>query len=488
MLYVLIVDDEKISQNYIRGLIPWEEEGFHLYPPVYNGEEARKILDASPVDIVLLDVFMPGENGVSLSHYIVDHYPRIAIVAVSSHDDYDYVREILKKGAYDYILKHRLNEETLRSALRGIIAAKNGQPSKPEEEARERIKAWLFDGAALPFPPENAAIGVSVAKVPLEKLPEGSRNIVIPGIITLMENDPMDNTDNSGKIKVFFREPDFFVSCIRFSPGAGKQAVDFLSLCNSRNRGRIRQIYNLEYYSRDLPLLNPAAIPSQIRRLFVSFRETGFPSRDTGISLSVSHRKILTYLLKENNIAGTELILRSIFSSMDTNEQGAKLAVVRDLGNLFRDFAEERGIPAGFEDLMEWAGQRKPEECGQKFRELFRRLMDEDARDEDSYVRQARNFMLNHYTGNLNLEKTAGALNISPSYLSRVYKKETGRSFVDALNQIRVEAAKACLLEGMNLKTTAASCGFMYYNYFIKVFRDHTGITPAEFVHNLWKS
>jgi len=46
-----------------------------------------------------------------------------------------------------------------------------------------------------------------------------------------------------------------------------------------------------------------------------------------------------------------------------------------------------------------------------------------------------------------------------------------------------VEAAKACLLEGINLKTTAASCGFMYYNYFIKVFRDHTGLTPSEFVH-----
>jgi AraC-like DNA-binding protein len=49
--------------------------------------------------------------------------------------------------------------------------------------------------------------------------------------------------------------------------------------------------------------------------------------------------------------------------------------------------------------------------------------------------------------------------------LSRLYKKETGVSFVDCLNRVRVDAARACLLEGMNLKSAAARSGFRYYNY-----------------------
>jgi|GEM_PF-6682420 len=486
----MIVDDEPISQNYIRGLISWEEEGFSLYPPVYSGEEAREILASSPVDIVFLDVFMPGENGVVLSHYIVDHYPQIAIVAISSHDDYDYVREILKKGAYDYILKHRLNAETIRIALNGITARMKGSPVSAAEELHKRIRAWLFSGASFPFPAADTIIGVSAAKVSLEALPGSSREIIISGIISLLENDIPENDPvlNTVGIDIFYREPDFLILCARFSGDTPqKQVSDFLISRNQKNREKIKGVFNLEYYYKTLPFLDPAAIPSQIRRLLDSFPDSGNPSRNMGITLSVNNRKILTYLLKENNRAGTELILRSIFGTIDKMDQGAVLAVIKDVGAIFSDYTETEDISAQLEDLYRNAGDRLRQIADNNpvnylvsfFCQFIGGKADESA---DAYIRQAHNFMLNHYTENPGLEKTAAALNISPSYLSRLYKRTTGCSFVEALNQIRVEASKACLLEGMNLKSTAAICGFMYYNYFIKVFRDHTGITPSEFI------
>ena len=127
MFSVLIIDDELVSHEYIRSLIPWEAEGLNCRPPAYGGEDARRLMEESPADIVLLDMFMPGENGVELCRYILDKYPQTVILAVSSHDDYDYVREVLKYGAYDYILKHRLNEELLLSVLRDIVSRLNSR-------------------------------------------------------------------------------------------------------------------------------------------------------------------------------------------------------------------------------------------------------------------------------------------------------------------------------------------------------------------------
>jgi AraC-like DNA-binding protein/CheY-like chemotaxis protein len=482
MLRVMIVDDEPVSQNYIRGLIAWEAEGFFLFPPVYSGEEARKILDTSHVDMVLLDVSMPGENGVSVSRYIREYHPRIVMLAISSHDDYDYVREILKNGAYDYILKHRLNAETLHAALRAMAAILKGVPVPDREEKRERIQAWLFGGGTFPFLNSGGRTGISVARVPMESLPEESRAVVVPGIISLAEKNM-----GEAELTIAFREPDLFVICVHFHyPMPEKKIGELLTVMNQKNQSDVRLVYNLDYYYQNLLLQNPAAIPGQVRRLLESFPGADDFSAEPGITLSVFRRKMLTSFLTERNYAGTELVLHNIFSAMSAGDQGAKLAIVRDLSGLLRDFAKEGGLPTRFYWLTRWANNKPNGECEKRIREAYRQLTEklEKTGREDAYVRQARIYMLDHYTGNISLENTAAALNISPSYLSRVYKKETGRTFVDALTRIRVDAAKACLLEGMNLKSAASFCGFRYYNYFIKVFKDYTGITPSEFIHD----
>ena len=361
MYRVLIIDDEPVTHEYISSLVPWEKEGLKLCPPAYNGQDARRLMSEAPADIVLLDMFMPGENGVNLSRYIRDKYPGTVILAISSHDDYDYVRELLKNGAYDYILKHRLNEESLLAALRGIIAGFNGQGAVPESRTVKH------------------------------------QQIHQPG-----------------------------------------------------------------------PMKTPP--------------RPGSPVLGMGITLSVSRRKILNSLLEEGNRAGTELIIRNIFSSIK-NEAGM-LGAVHDLGKLLTDYLQEKGISADFSGLDEWTHEKSVVEIEQKMLEMLREFSDE-AQSGDSHIRQVRGYLLDHFSENINLENAAANLNLSPSYLSRLYRKETGVSFIEDLNRIRVDAAKACLLEGINLKSTAARCGFRYYNYFIKVFQDYAGLTPTEYIKNL---
>jgi YesN/AraC family two-component response regulator len=119
---ILLVDDELLAIQYLSGLIEWEKHGYHLAAIAHSAAEAKEILTREPIDIVIFDVYMPEENGVSLSAHIASNYPHIGMLALSSYDTYDYVRQILRNGAYDYILKHRITAAQLLSTLQAIEA------------------------------------------------------------------------------------------------------------------------------------------------------------------------------------------------------------------------------------------------------------------------------------------------------------------------------------------------------------------------------
>lgn len=119
---ILLVDDEVLAIQYIAGLVDWQANGYQICAIAHSVCEAKQMLQTMDINIVIFDVFMPEENGVQLSSYIAAHYPQIGMLALSSYDTYDYVREILKNGAHDYILKHRVTGDQLLSSLKAIEA------------------------------------------------------------------------------------------------------------------------------------------------------------------------------------------------------------------------------------------------------------------------------------------------------------------------------------------------------------------------------
>jgi two-component system response regulator YesN len=101
---------------------------------------------------------------------------------------------------------------------------------------------------------------------------------------------------------------------------------------------------------------------------------------------------------------------------------------------------------------------------------------------DNEYVEKAMLYLSKHYTENLSLEETANNVNISSAYLSRLFGKETGLSFTDHLNRIRVVHAQELLTDSrLNISETAYKVGFNNPKYFSQVFRRHTGCTPIGY-------
>ncbi|MFC0272871.1 response regulator [Metabacillus herbersteinensis] len=114
---ILIVDDEQLIRQGIKHYVQWEQEGFQIVGEASNGQEALELIELTKPHIVLTDIVMPIMDGEELTRIVKSKYPHIQIIILSSFGEFEYVRSTFQSGAVDYILKPKLDAETLLNVL-----------------------------------------------------------------------------------------------------------------------------------------------------------------------------------------------------------------------------------------------------------------------------------------------------------------------------------------------------------------------------------
>ena len=117
MRKALLADDDFLVRSYLKMLSSWEKAGFEITADVRDGEEALEVLKQEPVELVVTDIAMPLMDGIELIKEIKKNYPKVYVIVLSCHDEFDYVKKAMKEGADEYVLKNTLNEESLYTCL-----------------------------------------------------------------------------------------------------------------------------------------------------------------------------------------------------------------------------------------------------------------------------------------------------------------------------------------------------------------------------------
>jgi len=87
----------------------------------------------------------------------------------------------------------------------------------------------------------------------------------------------------------------------------------------------------------------------------------------------------------------------------------------------------------------------------------------------------------NYASKDFSLSGAAQALELSPAYLSHVFKQQTGDSFINTLNRVRMEHACKCLMDKeLSVSMVAGMCGYTDAGYFTRVFKKKFGVTPGQ--------
>jgi NarL family two-component system response regulator LiaR len=133
---VMVVDDHDMVRRGLATFLKVKED-LQLVGEARDGEEALRLCDEVRPDVVLMDVIMPRMGGAEATRRIRRRYPGVQIIALTSFQEHDLVREIVGAGAISYLLK----SVTVDELAEAIRAAHSGQATLAPEAVQALVQA-----------------------------------------------------------------------------------------------------------------------------------------------------------------------------------------------------------------------------------------------------------------------------------------------------------------------------------------------------------
>jgi two-component system, NarL family, response regulator LiaR len=140
---VMIVDDHALVRSGLEAFLLVHKD-LTLVAQARNGQQALDLCAEARPDVVLMDLLMPGMNGVEATRKMKQLFPHIQVIALTSYKDQELVQGVLQAGAIGYLMKDVSTEE-LANAIR---SAASGRPTLSPEAAQALIHLSM-KGAAL---------------------------------------------------------------------------------------------------------------------------------------------------------------------------------------------------------------------------------------------------------------------------------------------------------------------------------------------------
>jgi len=531
MFEVLLVDDEALARNDVKGMLNWEKHGFTLCGETANGAMALSMIEQHPPHIAILDVSMPTMNGLELTRIIKERFPKIKMIMLSSFDDYDYVRDCLKNGAMDYLLKHRLTPEALLTLLNKAV--EDLQLEEREHEARsaqtkmmERLSPVIYREFAA-----NLARGAGEAGEELEAYARdhqlyahsvvyGSAAVQIIPFLLLTESftDIQKNRFVQQATDVMqMAIGDIHKRTVGYV-GEGQFIVLFASEDRSEHTvtTQISQAmsslsHSLEKFLNLKCLYTIGPLCGRLRQLGASYSKANQEITsllDSGMNVSaqretlwMEEQKQLQLFLEQLDAERIDHVLSTVFASLQSLPVYS-MKVQMTVSELLR--IVERFIKRHVPDPSTVDNERIPSRSGlgrigsvaeleQWMKHYYSNGVEEVKKQKEHtgatysrHVVKAIQFITDHYASNISLDVTADALMLNPSYLSRLFKEETQMTFTEYLNRVRIKTSCVLMESGAySLKQISSQVGFLNYTYFFKVFKSITGMTPQAYMDSL---
>lgn len=146
MIKVLIVDDEMIVRMTLQSIIDWSSKGIEIVGTYDNGKQALKhIQDHGQVDLIITDINMPIMNGLELIKAVKEGSNRTEFLVISAYDDFHLVREAFKLGVTDYILKQKIDEESMTKVIEGIALRMEKNEGALRNQSAYELKKSLIN-------------------------------------------------------------------------------------------------------------------------------------------------------------------------------------------------------------------------------------------------------------------------------------------------------------------------------------------------------
>jgi two-component system response regulator NreC len=143
---IVLADDHPVVRQGLRALLE-AEPGFHIVGETDEGVAAAELVERLKPDVLLVDVMMPGLNGLEVTRQVRQRFPYTRVIVLSMHANEAYVLEALRHGAAGYVLKESSTAELVQ-AVRTVVAGRRHLSPPLSERA---IEAYAQKAAPSPL-------------------------------------------------------------------------------------------------------------------------------------------------------------------------------------------------------------------------------------------------------------------------------------------------------------------------------------------------
>jgi two-component system, NarL family, nitrate/nitrite response regulator NarL len=141
IIKVLVADDHPVVRKGLQSCLG-RQGRLKIVGEAADGDEAlRKTLELLP-DVVLMDISMPGMNGLAVTEVLRKQAPQVKVLVLSVHSNKDYIFRVIQAGAHGYVSKEAPPEEVVRA----IESVHSGEPYFSEEVARAALAEFVNSG------------------------------------------------------------------------------------------------------------------------------------------------------------------------------------------------------------------------------------------------------------------------------------------------------------------------------------------------------
>ena len=529
MFKVLLVDDEEEVRKGIRDRIDWTGFGLEVVGEAENGREALEFFDETIPDIVITDINMPFMDGLELTEKIRAGFPNVKIIILTGFDDFKFAQTAIKFGVSDYILKPVLPAD-INKLLDNL--SKQLMSETVDREDVEKLKKYYEE--SLPVIKENYLMSLVLGKTSMEDTELIRESDVrlegnwFSASICKIDSETVKNTSASDlKIKRFTVFNIVNEELDRHGRGSAFMFDDGIiiilpSVCNEREAARNRMLGKLDDIRASVERFTDHTVSIGMGRIVddindtrqsylsavtarkyktilsgnkVIFVEDLEPGLQNYFHLDEAKEEELVTGIRFGNHDKIDEAVNHLFNEIEDKSISMKdyqlyfmeiTSSVMKLARLF-EIASPEIIPEGSGLLMEFEKFNSISQARDWIRQLSINLMDaisRKRRDSTQVLYERAMHYLNENYGDqdLNVNKLASHLFISPSYMNLIFKKQSGTTFLKTLTSIRLEKAKLMLLDSNNkIADVAAKVGYPDISYFSYFFKKKTGTSPREY-------
>ncbi len=527
---IILVDDEAHVRSSIRNNTPWADYGFNVIGEANNGIEALELIEDEVPDVVITDIRMPYLDGIELIKELNKIHPNITIIILSGYDEFTYAQTAIKYNVSEYILKPVSKKDFV-----GILERTKKSLDDNFKKINDINKLENQYKMALPLLKEKFLLSLLTPNKEIDD------NELIQKSISFGYNIDKDcfiiatleaNRNNSPLIAISMLEACKEILnksniihiqvdeqiVIIFTNNGGFDDANFTNLFVKQVLRDLEQIssYLNKYlqggvtiglgnvvhtpsmihlsYKESLIALNYKAYQEHQNILYINDveriqhlplkKDIMIMRKDEFINtLKMGSEEEVTTLVAKFfdeysglDPEGLQSYLLSILSILATITLSYKTSLSQILNE-----SEDRSL------IQELATINTVSKAKRWFTDLSikvnKAIKGEREQSHIKFVEDAKKYIEDHYSDkNLCLESVCDYLGVSTAYFSSTFKKESGKSFVAACNETRINMAKKLMRES-DLKNYEISekVGFSDSNYFSFCFKRVEGISPTKY-------